>query len=419
MTTAPRLDLDFARANTLYATHGLHAFAAKCPPPLVRWAIEEHSRPGEFVVDPFCGSGTTLVEARLTGRGSVGCDIDPLACLLSQVKAQPLDTAVLAAGAAAIQQRATDYLATGVTELPLPALPNRDRWFHPDVSAALAALVAAIAEIEMAEAVRRFFQVALSSLIVARTSVANARDLVHSRHHFFAYATPPDVLARFARRCAAMCRQIAAFGARADATTTAGVMRADARALPLRAGVARLIVTSPPYCNAIDYTRTHLFAVAWLADALGTTIEDYRQLGRRYIGTDRARKAHRYDALLEEFASPMARLAVAEVAARDPVRAGVLARYFADMRRALGECGRILAPGGYAVLVVCPSRIRGVDVPTHRALAELATEGPYPLALMDELERTLDDSRRIMPYLQSGFGQRMRTEYVLVLRRME
>lgn len=425
MTTATRPDLDFTRANTLYATHGLHAFAAKCPPPLARWAIEEYSRPGELVVDPFCGSGTTLVEARLTGRHSVGCDLDPLACLLSQVKAEPLDDALLAAATKEVQARATTYLASGTAGLSLPGLPDRDRWFQPEVSVALAALVAAIAEIETtsgaregtAESVRRFCHVALSSLIVARTSVANARDLVHSRHHFRAHATPPDVLGRFARRCAAMRRQVAVFSAEADATATVGVARADARALPLRDGVARLLFTSPPYCNAIDYTRTHLFAIAWLADALGTTIDDYRRLGRRYIGTDRARKAHRFEELLEEFASTAARLAVAEVAARDPVRAGVLARYFADMGRALGECGRVLAPGGHAVLVVCPSRIRDVAVPTHRALAELAAEAPCSLTLVDELERTLDDSRRVMPYLQTGFGQRMRTEYILVLRR--
>ena len=63
--------------------------------------------------------------------------------------------------------------------------------------------------------------------------------------------------------------------------------------------------------------------------------------------------------------------------------------------------------------------IRGVDVPTHRALAEIAAALPAPLVQIDEVERTLDDSRRIMPYLQSGFGRRMRTEYVLVFRRSD
>jgi len=273
--------------------------------------------------------------------------------------------------------------------------------------------------LQVTDGARRFCYLALSSLVVARSSVANARDLVHSRHHFRAHATPPDVLARFARRCATMRRQVATFRADSCADVPAGVARADARAIPLRDGVARLVLTSPPYCNALDYTRTHLFAVAWLEEVLGTTVADYRLLGRRYIGTDRARKSHRLDALRDGHGSPSAEQAIAGVAAQDPVRAGVLARYFTDMRQAVGECGRVLAPGGHAVLVVCPSRIRGVDVPTHRALAEIAAALPAPLVQIDEVERTLDDSRRIMPYLQSGFGRRMRTEYVLVFRRSD
>ncbi|MGH9752352.1 MAG: DNA methyltransferase [Blastocatellia bacterium] len=73
-------DLNFDSHNTLYATHGLHAYAAKCPPPLVNYAIHYYSSPGETVLDPMAGSGTTLVEARLMGRHARGYDIDPLAC---------------------------------------------------------------------------------------------------------------------------------------------------------------------------------------------------------------------------------------------------------------------------------------------------------------------------------------------------
>src|SRR5947209_10183164 len=81
-------DLDFAAHNTLYATHGLHAYAAKCPPQLVKYGFRYYSNPGETVLDPMAGSGTTLVEARLMGRRAVGYDIDPLARLIAQVKSR-------------------------------------------------------------------------------------------------------------------------------------------------------------------------------------------------------------------------------------------------------------------------------------------------------------------------------------------
>src|ERR1700752_895636 len=83
-------ELNFDTVNSLYATHGLHAFAAKCPPQLVRYGISRYSRPGETVLDTMMGSGTTLVEARLMGRNGIGYDLDPLARLIASVKSRPL-----------------------------------------------------------------------------------------------------------------------------------------------------------------------------------------------------------------------------------------------------------------------------------------------------------------------------------------
>src|SRR5215510_14796868 len=81
-------ELNFDGHNTLYATHGLHAYAAKCPPQLVRYGLRYYSKLGETVMNPMAGSRTTLVEARLLGRNVIGYDIDPLARLIAQVKSR-------------------------------------------------------------------------------------------------------------------------------------------------------------------------------------------------------------------------------------------------------------------------------------------------------------------------------------------
>src|SRR6266542_3675397 len=86
-------NLDFGPSGHLYATHPLHAFAARCPPPLVDWAISMFSSPGQIVLDPMVGSGTTLVEAALLGRRAWGADIDPLARLIAKAKAKPVSLA--------------------------------------------------------------------------------------------------------------------------------------------------------------------------------------------------------------------------------------------------------------------------------------------------------------------------------------
>ena len=84
-------ELDFHGYDTSYASHDFHAFPAKFPPPLPRKFIRHLTKPGDVVLDPMMGSGTTVVEAYLAQRLAMGVDIDPLARLISQVKTTPLN----------------------------------------------------------------------------------------------------------------------------------------------------------------------------------------------------------------------------------------------------------------------------------------------------------------------------------------
>jgi hypothetical protein len=304
-----------------------------------------------------------------------------------------------------------------------PELPGLDYWFRADVAAELARLRLAIRGAIVDDDLRLLLWAVYSSLIVARTSVANARDLAHSRHHFRAWATAPDVHGRYLSRLRRAARLMTDFQ---DQLLASGhpppqpqIVGVDARALPIAAASVSMIFTSPPYCTALDYTRAHTFSVAWLADVLDTSSDDYRVLARRYIGSERAPMA---EASSEQPLPPPSGHALVDTAISalhdHPKRAWIVHRYFRDMAAVLQECTRVLRPGGHAVLVVCPSNIRKVRIPTHEVFAALAptvTEGALQLVALHE--RTIHDRRRVMPYLEASFGERMRTEYVLVLRR--
>ncbi|MEA3335353.1 MAG: NgoMIV family type II restriction endonuclease [Chloroflexota bacterium] len=83
-------DLDFHGQDSGYASHRFHSFPAKFPPQLPRKFIDGLTRPGDVVLDPIMGSGTTIVEAYLAGRRAAGFDIDPLALLVTRAKVTPL-----------------------------------------------------------------------------------------------------------------------------------------------------------------------------------------------------------------------------------------------------------------------------------------------------------------------------------------
>ncbi len=76
-------------------THYLFRYPAKFHPPVARALIERYSKPGELVLDPFCGSGTLMVEAVTLGRNAVGSDIDPIAVFISGVKTQRIRLSAL------------------------------------------------------------------------------------------------------------------------------------------------------------------------------------------------------------------------------------------------------------------------------------------------------------------------------------
>jgi len=80
------LDWNFASSDTKYQTHAIHRYSGKFIPQIARQVIELLTKPGDIVLDPYCGSGTTLLECTLTGRRSIGIDLNPLAVLISKVK---------------------------------------------------------------------------------------------------------------------------------------------------------------------------------------------------------------------------------------------------------------------------------------------------------------------------------------------
>lgn len=94
-STSETLDWEFAEADTRGLTHGIHRYSGKFIPQIARQAIELLTEPGDLVYDPYCGSGTTLLEAMCAGRRSVGVDLNPLAVLIAKTKVTPVDPDVL------------------------------------------------------------------------------------------------------------------------------------------------------------------------------------------------------------------------------------------------------------------------------------------------------------------------------------
>src|SRR5262249_40711922 len=122
-------ELNFHGEDSRYASHDVHAFAAKFPPQLPRAFIRGLTAPGDFVLDPMMGSGTTIVEALLEGRCGIGLDIDPLALRVSQAKTIPMSVDDLRDIGLKIISQAQDFLLDNSIERLIQKFDSRTKEF--------------------------------------------------------------------------------------------------------------------------------------------------------------------------------------------------------------------------------------------------------------------------------------------------
>jgi site-specific DNA-methyltransferase (cytosine-N4-specific) len=350
-------------------THGLHPYPAKFIPHIPRALIRRFTRPGGLVWDPMCGSGTTLVEAALSGRPAIGTDLNPIAALIARAKTVHLSTA----DREALLRLVTALFARRppTPTLAWPQFPNRSLWFSDEVAQELAHAKGMIDALD-SEAARAVALCAFSAILVG---VSNQESETRwcSRPN---PAAPGSVCRRLAGKLAETVRALGAYGRHAPAPVEVRV--ADARHAGLPAGSVASVVTSPPYANAHDYYLYHKLRLFWLGHDVGAVQQ--AEIGSRNRHSDQRQDI------------------------------GV---YVAEMRAVYAEIRRVLEPGATCSVVVADAVIRGELFDVGELLGQVAVdEGLEPL------EHHQFDHRQFNTAFQRGFGTRFRkATHVLVHRR--
>lgn len=234
----------------------LHPYPARFIEELPRQLIATLGCPdGTVILDPFCGSGTTLVEAQRAGFQSVGVDLNPIACLISHVKTSKLDECFLEA-AKQIADRAehryrNDYVS-------IPEIPNLDHWFKVDIQKALSAIMAEISAAQIPESTKSAMLFSLSSIIVRVSNQESDTRYAAVEKRVMA----PDVFKSFYSACKklALAKQETSF----DTPVTVienNILTVTAENIGKKVG---LVITSPPYPNAYEYWLYHKYRMWWL-----------------------------------------------------------------------------------------------------------------------------------------------------------
>ena len=284
------LDLDLSwseaalpeRVRTKHV-HRLHPYHGKFIPQLVEVLLDRYFTRGEHVLDPFAGSGTTLVQALESGLDATGVDVAAFNCLLMRVKTAPYDLPELGRELREVharieslgsrRRRASGYLR---------------RWYAPQAAAELLAFRELIPEYRHQDVLRVILsRAARSARRAAHFDLEAPKEPQLAEywcHKHRRECRPVESATRFLRRYTSDTQlRIEEFAGTRDPEREATVRHGDARELGL-GGPYDGILTSPPYPGLIDYHEQHRYAY----ELLELDDRREREIGAAASGTSRA-----------------------------------------------------------------------------------------------------------------------------------
>ena len=379
----------------------IHPFPARMAPELARQPLAAVPIGGR-VLDPMCGSGTVARAAVEAGLHCVGVDIDPLAVVMSRAWTTRIDPGSVCAAAETVVRTAKTLDARTIERAP-----DRDTaqfvgyWFGRAQKTALARVAAAIRV--QSEPTKDLLVVALSRIIVSKEMMASlARDTSHSRPHRVATSNSFDVYGGFLRSAIHVAARLQPEKVRGQAE----IRRGDARTLgDIDDGAFDLVLTSPPYLNAIDYIRGHRLALVWL----GYDVASLRRTRAANVGAERGMSRTECGLDISRFVEERDGAAIAGR------HLGWIRRYAFDMEAVLSQIRRVVKEKGQVAMVLGNSFIRGAAVDNAGLVEWLA--GRVGLRLLRRQVREIPARRRYLPPPGRGgenaLDARMRTETML------
>jgi SAM-dependent methyltransferase len=386
----------------------IHPFPARMASSIAQKRLQSRKRLS--VLDPMAGSGTTVVAARLSGHRALGFDTDPLALTIAKAWTTDVNANQIREQALKVLAEAKrNYRKIRQSDAYPSESDNETRkfiryWFDPTNRRQLKALSRQIVKIS-APSEKALLWSVFSRLIVTKDAGASlARDVSHSRPHRAYSVAPIRAFDKFVDALNGVLR--GSHFPCGNKLPTAKITKADARNLPLKGESIDLVITSPPYLNAIDYLRGHKLSLVWM----GHSIAELRKLRASNIGAEGIRPS------VNTANVGHALKAMGEVGRLSARSNRMLTQYLRDMNSVLSEISRVLKPQGEAIVVVGNSTIRGVFLRNSGALARLASANG--LHLRSTRKRPILENRRYLPppgRKESGksLRTRMREEVIL------
>ena len=354
---------DFRGADTKAYTHCFHTYPAMMIPQIAGKLLEAYGNPqGGWLLDPYCGTGTSLVEASLFGMHSTGCDINPLVRLIATAKSTPVCLSALDRTLSELNEYlfAIEYQDSNLPDAPIPDIQNLSYWFSEEVIKTLAHLRAAINDIKD-KALQNFVLVAFSETV---------REVSYTRNgEFKLYRMPenklkdftPDVFGIFGKKLRRNRQGLAAYlEKRKNVKTSVSTANTVEGELPTPRPPEGydLVITSPPYGDSqttVAYGQFSRLAAEWIG------LPNARKVDKIAMGGIRSK---------ETLTGFRVSSAVEKIRVIDEKRARDVSAFYIDLERSISSIAQVCSPHATICYVVGNRRVKGVMLPTDDFVVE-------------------------------------------------
>ena len=363
-------DWDFKGANTKLMTHCFYAYPAMMIPQIAERLIHLYGQDARVLFDPYCGTGTSLVEANVRGIYAKGSDLNPLARLVATAKTRRLQMDKVASLVRRLQKKLSVNACDALPKFNAPVFRNIDFWF-PRTTQKKLSLIKFHIDKTSDYAMRNFLLVAFSETVRECSYTRNGEFKLYRIPEQQRKVFEPDVVGIFLRKI--MRNQIGLQEFVNTAKTDAGAKIFDFNTvdeIPTEA-VAResvdIVVTSPPYGDSgttVAYGQFSRLANEWLGVANAAAVD------RRLMGGRKLKKLLPLgDTRLDE--------AIDKVSFAHHKRALEVCGFYYDYRKSIGNVAAAVKPGGVACYVVGNRRVKGVTLPTDCATESYFKENGF------------------------------------------
>jgi site-specific DNA-methyltransferase (cytosine-N4-specific) len=346
---------DFRQENTKTFTHCYHNYPAMMIPQVAKRILSKYGANSHLLFDPYCGTGTSLVEANLKGINAIGTDLNPLARLISKTKTAKINLQILDL----YLRDFNDYMFSlmfnfNQLSTVIPKINNIDFWFDKAVQEKLSIIKNFIEKIED-ENVSNFFKIAFSETVRESSFTRNSEFKLFRMTTEQMQRFNPDVFGLLQGKLARNHKGLKAFlDQNQNANSQVYDFNTSYEVQHIENESVDIVVTSPPYGDSrttVAYGQFSRLANEWL------DVENANQIDNNLMGGKRQKEVCYFD-------SVALKQSLEKITNTDEKRAKEVSSFYCDYQKSIENVAKTIKKHGYACYVVGNRKVKGEVLPT-------------------------------------------------------